>query len=273
MAELMKLPSLNEALGSLQDELIRLKGTVDLLNQNKEATLEVVRAAIQVNDAVIQLSEPTKALVDQIAQVDFPVKLNNIFKAISAFGASFQTLQEAIDVLDRTINSSLSNINDGFKQLSREVSQLSNYVGSLQVTFQEVQNRLSVLEQNVKDSIKSNDSGFQRLDHRVDKLEAVVNTLHSGIQTLQGRFESLERNVKDDIRGINSEVKRFDETIQDLDESIQDLDESVDSAADANGKLINHQANKIMKLVWVILFFLIVNIGITVFFILSPDKF
>lgn len=48
MTDHTNIPSLNESLGSLQEELSKLAGAVELLDQNKKAAREVVDASQKV---------------------------------------------------------------------------------------------------------------------------------------------------------------------------------------------------------------------------------
>jgi len=117
MANSTNLPALNEALGALQDELMRLKVTVDLLDQNKEAAREVVLVVTKVTNAVDQLVGPTQSLVTQVGNIDFPVRLDKI--------------DEAMNMLEHNLKDDICDIRSDMSSLGKVMQALNQSVENM----------------------------------------------------------------------------------------------------------------------------------------------
>lgn len=98
-----ELPSLNEALGSLQEELDLLRSSVSHIEQSKQAAAESVEAGRRVAQTAAGLASSTEALIDRLDRVDFPTRLDKLDATASALLAGFQIVQGRLDSVERNL--------------------------------------------------------------------------------------------------------------------------------------------------------------------------
>lgn len=120
------VPSLNEALGTLQSELLRLKGAAEHIEQSKEAAREAVESARHVGEAAVTLAGPTQTLVDRLDKVDFPSRLDKLDATVSALQTGFQNVQGRLDGLERNLKDDLRNVGTGIEGLGKSVDAKAN---------------------------------------------------------------------------------------------------------------------------------------------------
>lgn len=101
------LPSLNDALGSLQGQLERLRSATEHIEESKQAARASVEAARHVGQAAAELTRPTQTLVERLDRVDFPLRLDKLDATVSALQAGFQTLQGRLDSVERNLKDDL----------------------------------------------------------------------------------------------------------------------------------------------------------------------
>ena len=139
-AEATDVPSLNEALGILQDELIRFKGTLEHIEQSKEAAREAANSAVQIGEATARLIEPMNALIQRLDNVDFLSRLDKIDSTVSAVHTGFQFIQGRLDSTERNLKDDLRRIEDATEN-------------RLTTGFQKVQESLELSEEKSKEDI------------------------------------------------------------------------------------------------------------------------
>lgn len=98
-----EMPSLNDALGTLQVELERLKSAAEHIEQSKEAAREAVEAASRVGQAAVGLTHNVGALINRLDRVDFPSRLDKIDATVSALQLGFQNVQGRLDGVERNV--------------------------------------------------------------------------------------------------------------------------------------------------------------------------
>ena len=113
------IPDINEALGSLQDELIRLTVAVEHIEQSKEVARQAVNAANKVIEASQGLTEPTRILVDRISKIDFPNRLDKLDSGVGALHIGLQNTQGRLDDLERSMRDNLHSIREDIKKLDQ----------------------------------------------------------------------------------------------------------------------------------------------------------
>jgi len=95
--------SIADVLGSLQDELSRLKSAVAYIDMNKQAAEGVVEAARRLMDKVERLGETVDSLVSKIDGIDFPGRLDKLDATTSSVVLGVQTLQLRLESTERNI--------------------------------------------------------------------------------------------------------------------------------------------------------------------------
>lgn len=115
------VPSLNEALGTLQNELLRLKNAAEHIEQSKEAAREAVESAKHVGEAALTLAGPTQTLVDRLDKVDFPIRLDKLDATVSALQTGFQTVQGRLDGLERSLKDDLRGVETEIGRVNQAV--------------------------------------------------------------------------------------------------------------------------------------------------------
>lgn len=131
MAGHTNIPSLNESLGFLQEELSSLKGVVELLGQNKEAAREVVNASQKVSNAAINFLQHSNVLIEKIEKVDFPNRLDKLDTAVSALHVGFQTLQGRLDGLERNVKDDIRGMNSEIQRLDQSIQKVNQSIMAL----------------------------------------------------------------------------------------------------------------------------------------------
>lgn len=97
------LPALNDALGTLQGELERLRSAAEHIEQSKEAAREAVEAARHVGQASAGLTAQTDTLIGRLDKVDFPSRLDKLDATVSALHTGFQLIQGRLDSVERNV--------------------------------------------------------------------------------------------------------------------------------------------------------------------------
>jgi predicted nucleic acid-binding Zn-ribbon protein len=101
------VPTLNDALANLQQELQRLKSATEHIEQSKEVARETVKTATKVSSAAAALVQPTRALIGRLEQVDFPGRLDQIIARLGGIQNAVQQLQTQISGAERNLRSDL----------------------------------------------------------------------------------------------------------------------------------------------------------------------
>jgi hypothetical protein len=207
------LPSLNDALGSLQADLERLQSAISHIAQSELAARGAADAGLLVAQTAGGLVGPTTALVDRFDQVDFPSRLDKLDATTSALHVGFQTTQGRLDNVDRGIQ----------EAVRRAEAATAERIMAVQRAADSAHSRLEALVDR-----------FDRVDFptRLDKLDATASALQVGLQTTQGRLENVDRNIQEVVRRAEAATA----------ERIMAVQRAADSAHSRLEALVDQQA-------------------------------
>ena len=109
VSEERDLPTLNDALASLQKDLERLRLATEHIEESKEAAREATEAGRQVAQRAAGLAGSTASLVDRLERVDFPSRLDKLDATVSALQVGLQTTQGRLENVERHLQDAVQN--------------------------------------------------------------------------------------------------------------------------------------------------------------------
>lgn len=104
------LPTLNEALGALYDDLSRLRSAADHISESASAAQTVTAAAGKAVTSATGVAVPTQALLDRVEGIDFPSRLDKLDATTAALFTGLQSAQARLETLDRSLRDAHSDL-------------------------------------------------------------------------------------------------------------------------------------------------------------------
>ena len=158
------VPTLNEALGILQDQLNEFKETIDHIEKSKEAARKSAEAAGQIGEVTANLVEPIDSLIKQLDDVDFHSRLDKLDATVSALHTGFQSIQGRLDGVERNLKDDLRNGLDSIKnQLSSGVMTVSNDLESAEKNLKDNINKIQVQITSVDEKVNEKGDSLEEL--------------------------------------------------------------------------------------------------------------
>lgn len=119
-----ELIEINDALLELERELEKLKDSVTLIDETREAAQRVTEVADSVRKSVndlagsmVALCSRLEILTDKLDKVDFPTRLDKIDATISNISAAIQNVQSRFESMERNIKDSIDARHEEAKSL------------------------------------------------------------------------------------------------------------------------------------------------------------
>lgn len=128
---------LHQALAELEQNLSNLKGYVEYIEQAKENSAKITSAAIEVvnslknsNEGLDELKINVGNLIEKIAKVDFPQRLDKLDVTVSTINQNISNLQSRLEKISNDLdlkltdnkNTIISSVNDSSKELRNTLS-------------------------------------------------------------------------------------------------------------------------------------------------------
>lgn len=264
---------INTELTELQNELAKFKNTVDYLNGAKAAVKDAV---VKVNhseahfnkkveelkstyNSIIGLSDSVSSVMEKLATINFPERLDNIEKTVNLTIVSLdetkkQTIWEVQKASETIIKADFDTkfkelrdvVNEAVKSSDKLVATIEKQqLGEKVIEFEKgvskrIQESYKEIEKNTKQI--SADSAKSILDLnlpiRIDKLDANIAGISTAIQNLQGRLDLVERNFSDKLKDSIDKQKS----------ALIELSNSVNSQTQSAVSAINNLEQKILAI-------------------------
>lgn len=129
------LPALQDALGSIESDLERLRSAAVQLEQSQQAATDAAETGRQVSQTAAGLTDQATKLLDRLDRVDFPLRLDKLDASVSALQVGLQTTQGRLDNVER----------------------------NLQDAVRRAQERLDKVEPNLQDAVRRAQEHLERL--------------------------------------------------------------------------------------------------------------
>jgi chromosome segregation ATPase len=194
------LLDIKTVLGTLEEELQKLKSATELIGETRDAAQKVINALERYNE-----------------------EWGNLLNEVSRKHTSFleKNLQSTNDALEKSFNSLIARFTDLSKKV--EYSALQGRETLEKVSKHNLEsNKMVILEaKKVLDHhsllVESTKSLIEKIDKadfptRLDKLDATISGINQGIQNTQSRIDTLERSLKDDLIAKNESLHRASRT-------------------------------------------------------------
>ena len=124
------LPTLNDALGALHDDLLGLRSAAELVGESAAGARQTAAAASEVIAGARTLAVPTQSLLDRVDRIDFPARLDKLDATTAALFTGLQSSQARLDTLDRALRDAHGDLARRQEKMDRVLAEHSAMMGT-----------------------------------------------------------------------------------------------------------------------------------------------